>query len=96
LITTWPQTVYEPDVVIAAIKERLSHDHSEDLLEALAELYTYSKRYTEALDALIALKRETVFDLIEKYSLHEAIADKVLQLLQLSSEKYAIGPKYCF
>jgi hypothetical protein len=65
----------------------LNHARSEPLLEALAELYTYSKRFTEALDALIALKRDSVFELIEKYNLHDAISDKVLHLLQLSTEK---------
>eukprot|EP00475_Leptophrys_vorax_P014855 TRINITY_DN21116_c0_g3_i1.p1 TRINITY_DN21116_c0_g3~~TRINITY_DN21116_c0_g3_i1.p1 ORF type:complete len:697 (-),score=196.17 TRINITY_DN21116_c0_g3_i1:23-2077(-) len=88
LIKNWPQTVYQVDVVIAAIKDRLSnYGRSEYLLEALAELYTYGKRYSEALDALIDLGREAAFDLITTYGLTEVISDKVLQLLQLSPQK---------
>jgi hypothetical protein len=50
-------------------------------------LYIYSKRYYDALDALIELKKDSVFELIENHTLIPGIAEKILPLMNLSSEK---------
>ena len=90
VIKEWPHDIYDYNAVASAIKERLSHGRSEALLEALSELYIFNKNYLDALDSLIDLKKDSVFELIEKFDLQYGITEKILPLMQLSAEKYVL------
>uniref|UniRef100_A0A453DEF4 Vacuolar protein sorting-associated protein 41 homolog n=2 Tax=Aegilops tauschii subsp. strangulata TaxID=200361 RepID=A0A453DEF4_AEGTS len=57
------------------------------LKEALAELYVINSQYEKALSLFAELLKPEVFEFIEKHSLHDAIHDKVVNLMLLDCKR---------
>ncbi|KAK8456416.1 hypothetical protein SEVIR_3G019800v4 [Setaria viridis] len=91
LLTTvknWPPTLYSASPVISAIEPQLDSSSMTDTLkEALAELYVINSQYEKALSLYAELLKPEVFEFIEKYNLHDAIRDKVVNLMILDSKR---------
>ncbi|PKA65181.1 Vacuolar protein sorting-associated protein 41 like [Apostasia shenzhenica] len=87
-VKSWPPTIYSPLTVISAIEPQLSTSSMIDLLkEALAELYVINMQYEKALALYADLMKPDVFEFIEKHNLHDAVHDKVMQLMMLDTKR---------
>ncbi|XP_020674062.1 vacuolar protein sorting-associated protein 41 homolog isoform X2 [Dendrobium catenatum] len=87
-VRSWPPTIYSSLPVISAIEPQISTSSMTDLLkEALAELYVINNQYEKALALYADLMKSEIFDFIEKNNLHDAIHEKVVQLMMLDSKK---------
>ncbi|KAG2575638.1 hypothetical protein PVAP13_7KG377500 [Panicum virgatum] len=60
---------------------------SDTAYEALAELYVINSQHEKALSLYAELLKPEVFEFIEKYNLHDAIHDKVVNLMLLDSKR---------
>ena len=49
LIKEWPPTLYNTSAIINAIHDRFTSQNKNELLEALAILYSYEEKYDKAL-----------------------------------------------
>ncbi|KAF7012224.1 hypothetical protein CFC21_026438 [Triticum aestivum] len=91
LLTTlksWPPTLYSASPVISAIEPQLnSSSMTNSLKEALAELYVINSQYEKALSLFAELLKPEVFEFIEKHNLHDAIHDKVVNLMLLDCKR---------
>ncbi|XP_051220094.1 vacuolar protein sorting-associated protein 41 homolog isoform X1 [Lolium perenne] len=87
-IKSWPPALYSASPVISAIEPQLSSSSMTDpLKEALAELYVINSQYEKALSLYAELLKPEVFEFIEKHNLHDAIHDKVVNLMILDSKR---------
>ncbi|KAJ8485600.1 hypothetical protein OPV22_018085 [Ensete ventricosum] len=87
-IKSWPNTLYSSMPVISAIEPQLNTSSMTDLLkEALAELYIINTQYEKAFTLYADLMKPEIFDFIEKHNLHDAIHDKVVELMILDSKR---------
>ncbi|KAG9442877.1 hypothetical protein H6P81_018731 [Aristolochia fimbriata] len=87
-IKSWPPVIYNAVPVMSAIEPQLNTSSMTDALkEALAELYIISGQYEKALALYADLMKPEMFDFIEKYSLYDAIHDKVVQLTILDCKR---------
>ncbi|XP_010488571.1 PREDICTED: vacuolar protein sorting-associated protein 41 homolog [Camelina sativa] len=90
-VKSWPRSVYSALTVISAIEPQLNTSSMTDALkEALAELYVIDGQYQKAFLLYADLLKPEVFDFIEKYSLHEAIRGKVVQLMLLDCKRATV------
>ncbi|XP_058097967.1 vacuolar protein sorting-associated protein 41 homolog isoform X2 [Magnolia sinica] len=87
-VKSWPREIYSALPVISAIEPQLNTSSMTDnLKEALAELYVINTQYEKALALYADLMKPEIFDFIEKHGLHEAIHDKVVQLMILDCKR---------
>ncbi|CAD6261788.1 unnamed protein product [Miscanthus lutarioriparius] len=87
-IKNWPPTLYSASPVISAIEPQLnSSSMTDSLKEALAELYVINGQYEKALSLYAELLKPEVFEFIEKYNLHDAICDKVVNLMIVDNKR---------
>ncbi|GAB2274698.1 Vacuolar protein sorting-associated protein 41 [Dionaea muscipula] len=88
VVKAWPHTLYSSLPVISAIEPQLKNLAVTDALkEALAELYVTDGQYEKAFSLFADLMKPDVFDFIEKHNLHDAIREKVVQLMMLDSKR---------
>uniref|UniRef100_A0A5F8HDC8 VPS41 subunit of HOPS complex n=1 Tax=Monodelphis domestica TaxID=13616 RepID=A0A5F8HDC8_MONDO len=88
LIREWPGDLYNNSVIVQAVRDHLKKDpQNTTLLRTLAELYTYDKSYSQALQIYLTLRHKDVFQLIHKHNLFSAIQDKIVLLMDFDSEK---------
>lgn len=87
-VKSWPRAIYSSSPVISAIEPQLNTSSMTDALkEALAELYVIDGQYEKAFSLYADLMKPVVFDFIEKHNLHEAIREKVVQLMMLDCKR---------
>ncbi|KAL4011310.1 hypothetical protein IC575_028364 [Cucumis melo] len=87
-VKTWPPVIYSAVPVISAIEPQFNTSSMTDALkEALAELYVVDGQYEKAFLLYADLLKPDIFDFIEKYNLHEAIREKVVQLMMLDCKR---------
>ncbi|XP_023569135.1 vacuolar protein sorting-associated protein 41 homolog [Octodon degus] len=88
LIREWPGDLYNNSVIVQAVRDHLKKDsQNKTLLKTLAELYTYDKNYSNALEIYLTLRHKDVFQLIHKHNLFSSIKDKIVLLMDFDSEK---------
>ncbi|KAK9124041.1 hypothetical protein Sjap_013643 [Stephania japonica] len=88
IVKSWPAELYSALPVIAAIESQLETSSMTDALrEALAELYISTGQYEKAFSLYADIMKPEVFDFIEKYNLHDAIRDKVVELMMLDCKR---------
>lgn len=85
LIRDWPRDLYDHEVVVAAIKERLAFVRSPPLMEALTEIFLKENKFTEAVSVLIALKKDDVFHIIQSHNLFDNVRDKIVDLCKVNA-----------
>jgi len=86
LVKEWPSHVYNTQVIINSILERLDRNMGQGhelLLQSLGQLYAHQKAYNKALDIYLRLKHSDVFGLIKDHKLYDKIQDKIVQLMDL-------------
>ncbi|KAL5713390.1 Vacuolar protein sorting-associated protein 41 [Ranunculus cassubicifolius] len=87
-VKSWPSVIYSVLPVISAIEPQLNTSTMTNTLkEALAELYIINGEYEKSLSLYADLMKPELFEFIEKYNLHDAILDKVVQLMTLDSKR---------
>ncbi|KAK1272690.1 hypothetical protein QJS04_geneDACA019150 [Acorus gramineus] len=87
-VKAWPPVIYSVLPVISAIELQLNTSSETDMLkEALAELYVINSQYERALALYADLRKLEIFEFIEKHSLHDAIQDKIVQLMILDCKR---------
>ncbi|XP_019056194.1 PREDICTED: vacuolar protein sorting-associated protein 41 homolog isoform X2 [Nelumbo nucifera] len=87
-IKSWPPVIYSASTVISSIEPKLkTSSMTETLEEALAELYVINAQYEKALALYADLMKPDIFDFIDKHNLHDAIYDKVVQLMVLDCKR---------
>ncbi|XP_021899074.1 vacuolar protein sorting-associated protein 41 homolog [Carica papaya] len=89
-VKSWPPAIYSALPVISAIEPQLNTSSMTDALkEALAELYVIDGQYEKAFSLYADLMKPYIFEFIEKHNLHDAIREKVVQLMMLDC-KHAV------
>ncbi|RZC77090.1 hypothetical protein C5167_001267 [Papaver somniferum] len=87
-IKSWPSVIYSALPIISAIEPQLNTSSMTDALkETLAELYRIDGQYEKALGLYADLLKPELFDFIEKYNLHDAIREKVVELMILDAKR---------
>ncbi|CAL5212206.1 unnamed protein product [Lathyrus oleraceus] len=87
-VKSWPSVIYSAPPVISAIEPQLNTSSMTDSLkEALAELYVIDGQYEKAYSLYADLMKPEVFDFIDKHNLHDAIQEKVVQLMMLDCKR---------
>ncbi|KAJ4978891.1 hypothetical protein NE237_009671 [Protea cynaroides] len=87
-VKSWSPAIYSALPVLSEIEPQLNTSSMTDTLkEVLAELYVINARYERALALYADLMKPEVFDFIEKHNLHDAIHDKVVQLMVLDCKR---------
>ncbi|KAL5709701.1 Vacuolar protein sorting-associated protein 41 [Ranunculus cassubicifolius] len=87
-VKSWPSAIYSVLPVISAIEPQLNTSTMTNTLkEALAELYIINGDFEQSLSLYADLMKPELFEFIEKYNLHDAIRDKVVQLMTLDSKR---------
>ncbi|GFZ20378.1 vacuolar protein sorting 41 [Actinidia rufa] len=87
-VKSWPPVIYSAVPVISAIEPQLNTSSMTDALkEALAELYVIDGQYEKAFALYADLMKEDVFDFIEKHNLHDAVCEKVVQLIMIDCKR---------
>ncbi|KAK4286396.1 hypothetical protein QN277_002956 [Acacia crassicarpa] len=90
-VKSWPPVIYSALPVISAIKPQINTSSMTDSLkEALAELYAIDGQYEKAFSLYADLIKPEVFDFIDKHNLHDAVREKVVQLMILDC-KHAVA-----
>ncbi|KAL0460606.1 UNVERIFIED_CONTAM: Vacuolar protein sorting-associated protein 41 [Sesamum latifolium] len=88
IVKTWPPVIYSALPVISAIEPQLNTSSSTDALkEALAELYVIDGQYEKAFSLYADLMKPDIFDFIENHDLHDAIREKVAQLMMIDCKR---------
>lgn len=89
LIREWPPNLYSTTTLIKATIDKLSSQSQDrNLLEALAELYSYECLYRKALFIFLQVgNSKKVFELIYSHQLLHLLEDRIVQLLQLDPEE---------
>ncbi|THF94930.1 hypothetical protein TEA_010772 [Camellia sinensis var. sinensis] len=83
-VKSWPPVIYSALPVISAIEPQLNTSSMTDALgEALAELYVIDGRYEKAFALYADLMKPDIFDFLEKHNLHDALREKVVQLMMI-------------
>ncbi|PIA54894.1 hypothetical protein AQUCO_00901062v1 [Aquilegia coerulea] len=87
-VKSWPSVIYSVLPVISAIEPQLNTSTMTNTLkEALAELYIINGQYEKSFALYADLMKPELFEFIEKYNLHDAIQDKVVQLMTLDCRR---------
>ncbi|GMH11106.1 hypothetical protein Nepgr_012947 [Nepenthes gracilis] len=88
VVKSWSPALYSLLPVISAIEPQLKTSSSTDSLkEALAELYVIDGQFEKAFSLFADLMKPDIFDFIEKHNLHDAIGEKVVQLMTLDLKR---------
>ncbi|KAL0436968.1 UNVERIFIED_CONTAM: Vacuolar protein sorting-associated protein 41 [Sesamum radiatum] len=88
IVKTWPPVIYSALPVISAIEPQLNTSSSTDALkEALAELYVIGGQYEKAFSLYADLMKPDMFDFIDNHDLHDAIREKVAQLMMIDCKR---------
>lgn len=86
-VTAWPPSLYKVQNIITAVREKLKKDSNEQLMDALAKLFTYNGEYDNTLLIYLRLKRGDAFGLIAERQLHDKVRDKVRLLCEFDEER---------
>ncbi|XP_004250993.1 vacuolar protein sorting-associated protein 41 homolog [Solanum lycopersicum] len=87
-VKSWPPGIYSTSPVISAIESQLNTSSMTDhLKEALAELYVIEGQHDKAFALYADLMKPDLFDFIEKHNLHDAVREKVVQLMMVDSKR---------
>ncbi|XP_024985211.1 vacuolar protein sorting-associated protein 41 homolog isoform X1 [Cynara cardunculus var. scolymus] len=87
-VKSWPPVIYSVVPVIAAIEPQLNTSSmTDELKEALAVLYENDGQYEKAFALYADLMKPDIFEFIEKHSLHDAIREKVGQLMLIDHKR---------
>ncbi|KAF5937666.1 hypothetical protein HYC85_025172 [Camellia sinensis] len=87
-VKSWPPVIYSALPVISAIEPQLNTSSMTDALgEALAELYVIDGRYEKAFALYADLMKPDIFDFLEKHNLHDALREKVVQLMMIDCKR---------
>lgn len=90
IVKSWPPAIYSAASVIAAIEPQLNTSSMTDALkEGLAQLYTIDGQYEKAFAFYADLMKPDIFDFIEKHGLHDAMREKVVQLMLIDCKHAA-------
>ncbi|KAK4441239.1 Vacuolar protein sorting-associated protein 41 [Sesamum alatum] len=88
IVKTWPPVIYSALPVISAIEPQLNTSSAtDDLKEALAELYVIDGQYEKAFSLYADLMKPDIFDFIDNHDLHDAIREKVAQLMMIDCKR---------
>ena len=90
LIKTWPHKSYSVLTVIKSIQTYLIENPDEEVLQrALAVLFSYQGKYERAVEILLNLGHEDVFEIIIKHKLYNAIVNLTVDLFKMDKQKSA-------
>ncbi|CAN4098954.1 unnamed protein product [Withania somnifera] len=87
-VKSWPPHIYSTTPVFSAIEPQINTSSMTDpLKEALAELYVIDGQHDKAFALYADLMKPDLFDLIEKHNLHDAVSEKVVQLMMIDCKR---------
>ncbi|XP_051858563.1 vacuolar protein sorting-associated protein 41 homolog isoform X2 [Drosophila albomicans] len=86
LIKEWPPKLYNGLAVINAIEDKFREQNANELLEALALLYSYQGNYESAMLMYLKLQNKVVFELIRRFELYDVISQLIIPLIQIDRE----------
>ncbi|XP_050526190.1 vacuolar protein sorting-associated protein 41 homolog [Daktulosphaira vitifoliae] len=87
IVKQWSPSLYNVSAVTNALIEHLIVDTSSELLEALAILYTHSKKFEKALTVYLKLRHKGVFQLIAKHNLFAQVHGMIEELMDLDCDQ---------
>ncbi|XP_016478552.1 vacuolar protein sorting-associated protein 41 homolog [Nicotiana tabacum] len=87
-VKSWPPRIYSTMPVISAIEPQINTSSMTDpLKEALAELFVIDGQHDKAFALYADLMKPDLFDFIEKHNLHDAVREKVVQLMMIDCKR---------
>ncbi|XP_057247651.1 vacuolar protein sorting-associated protein 41 homolog isoform X2 [Beta vulgaris subsp. vulgaris] len=87
-VKSWPRSIYSVPTVLSEIEPQLRASlMTDDLKEALAELYVRTGQNEKAFSFFADLLKPDVFDFIERHNLHAAVREKVVPLMMLDTKR---------
>ncbi|KAJ8559620.1 hypothetical protein K7X08_003678 [Anisodus acutangulus] len=87
-VKSWPPRIYATTPVFSAIEPQINTSSMTDpLKEALAELYVIDGQHNKAFALYADLMKPDLFDFIEKHNLHDAVREKVVQLMMIDCKR---------
>ncbi|XP_055830070.1 vacuolar protein sorting-associated protein 41 homolog [Solanum dulcamara] len=87
-VKSWPPHIYSTKPVFSAIEPQFNTSSMTDpLKEALAELYVIDGQHDKAFALYADLMKPDLFEFIEKHNLHDAVREKVVQLMMISCKR---------
>ncbi|XP_060174078.1 vacuolar protein sorting-associated protein 41 homolog isoform X1 [Lycium barbarum] len=87
-VKSWPPRIYSTTPVFSAIEPQINSSSMTDpLKEALAELYVIDGQHDKAFALYADLMKPDLFDFIEKHNLHDAVREKVVQLMMIDCKR---------
>ncbi|VDD86824.1 unnamed protein product [Enterobius vermicularis] len=90
LIKVWNPDIYRVGAITDMAMKRVINDHLSEkdaisIYRSLASLYTYERKYEQALKLYLSMNDKSVFSLIERYHLIEMVKYDVAKLMQIDS-----------
>ncbi|CAL5419044.1 unnamed protein product [Camellia sinensis] len=86
IVKSWPPVIYSALPIISAIEPQLNTSSMTDALGEV-ELYVIDGRYEKAFALYADLKRPDIFDFLQKHNLHNALHEKVVQLMMADCQR---------
>ncbi|PHU03773.1 Vacuolar protein sorting-associated protein 41 -like protein [Capsicum chinense] len=86
-VKSWPPGIYSTSPVISAIESQLNTSSMTDHLKEATELYVIDGQHDNAFALYADLMKPDLFDFIEKHNLHDAVREKVVQLMMVDSKR---------
>jgi len=87
LLQKWPCDVYDLETITNAVLDVLRTDKgNRRLLEAMAILYEYQKKFDKCIGIYIELCDPGVFDLVGNHGLYECAFENIIQLIALDKK----------
>ncbi|XP_009787110.1 vacuolar protein sorting-associated protein 41 homolog [Nicotiana sylvestris] len=87
-VKSWPPRIYSTMPVISAIEPQIkTSSMTNPLKEALAELFVIDGQHDKAFALYADLMKPDLFDFIEKHNLHDAVREKVVQLMMIDCKR---------
>lgn len=87
LVKEWQPSLYNPAAVINVVHDHFDKKAKIVLLEALAILYSHEGDYDKAVSMYLKLQNHDVFQLIRTHSLYNVISSRIVEMMNLDSDK---------
>uniref|UniRef100_A0A0N5AMX6 RING-type domain-containing protein n=1 Tax=Syphacia muris TaxID=451379 RepID=A0A0N5AMX6_9BILA len=90
LVKAWNPDIYRVGAITDMAMERVMNDRLNkndaiSIYKSLAILYTYERKYEQALKLYLSMNDKNVFSLIERYLLFDMVKNDIAKLMQIDS-----------
>uniref|UniRef100_A0A8R1IQ21 Vacuolar protein sorting-associated protein 41 homolog n=1 Tax=Caenorhabditis japonica TaxID=281687 RepID=A0A8R1IQ21_CAEJA len=98
LVKRWSPDLYDTSEIIKSVQWRLQtitksgdakliEEHESVLMDSLAHLYLYERKYENALKILMSCKDFQIFNVIDKHQLFDRVRDQISELMDINTDR---------